>query len=201
MRDDISTVNPFFCEGLWVTNWALYYKYARLQGDRFYSICDEYHQKKEQLAKSGTDELEISHELDSIRDKAFQEYVSLIVFACMAFEGFLNYYGVKKLGESFYKKNIERLGITEKLSAILAICRGILIESTSDFLQNARGLFDKRNSLVHPKAKEITSDNIHEYLSTAPVKKEAADLLNCIDLLLKGLTEFDPEIEKEVKPM
>lgn len=199
MPDDISTINPFSSDGAWVTNWALYYEYAKLQRDKFYSVCNEYYQEKGRLIELGMDELAISHELNSIMHKAFQEYVSLIVFACMAFEGFVNYYGVKKLGQSFYKRNIERLGITEKLSAILAICGGILIEPTSTLIQNARSLFDKRNSLVHPKTKEITSDNVREYLSTEPIKKEADDLLNCLDFLFEKLIECDPDIKKEVK--
>lgn len=78
-----------------------------------------------------------------------------IVFASMAVESFLNLYGVRRLGENYYREHIERLPISVKLASILAACCDSLVDKEDEILKVLRRLFDRRNALVHPKTREI----------------------------------------------
>ena len=57
---------------------------------------------------------------------------SAVLFAAMAVESFLNFYGVVRLGEDFYSRNYERLGILQKLAAIVATCSGELLATDDE---------------------------------------------------------------------
>src|SRR6266404_3486067 len=50
---------------------------------------------------------------------------SVLIFSAMAVEGFLNYYGVVRMGEAEFTRNFERLGIIAKLRAELLFCDSI----------------------------------------------------------------------------
>lgn len=95
------------------------------------------------------------HRFWRLNDEARLCVQSAVVFSAMAIEAFLNFYGVVRLGEAFYSKNYERLGMVPKLCAIVATCCGVLLDNNSEIISVARRLSDRRNSLVHPKTREI----------------------------------------------
>ena len=80
---------------------------------------------------------------------------AVVIFAAMAVESFLNFYGVVRLGEDFYSRNYERLRIGAKLSALLATCCGVLLDTDDEITKVVACLFDRRNSLLHPKTREL----------------------------------------------
>ena len=86
---------------------------------------------------------------------------STVVFAAMAVEGFINLYGVIRLGEAFYASNYERLNVGSKLAAVLATCCTILITSDDEISQVVSRLFKRRNALVHPKTHEVKRGRHH----------------------------------------
>lgn len=73
----------------------------------------------------------------------------------MAVEGFLNHYGVVRLGELFYQANYERLNPTQKVAALLATCCGVLPRKSDEIVQVAKRLFGRRNDLVHSKSRDL----------------------------------------------
>ena len=73
----------------------------------------------------------------------------------MAVEGFLNYYGVKRLGEAFYNVSYERLSPMKKVAALVATCCGQLLSSDSELMVVTKRLAAARNALVHPKSREV----------------------------------------------
>jgi hypothetical protein len=75
----------------------------------------------------------------------------------MAVEGFLNYYGVVRMGEEEFTRNFERLGIIPKLRALLLFCDSIRLFDNDSLITAASKLVQNRNALVHPKTKELTS--------------------------------------------
>jgi hypothetical protein len=77
-----------------------------------------------------------------------------VVCAGMAVEGFLNYYGVKRLGEAFYNPSYERLSPAKKVAALVATCCGQLLPSDSELMAVTKRLATARNALVHPKSRE-----------------------------------------------
>ena len=47
------------------------------------------------------------------------------LYAAMAVEGFLNWYGVFRLGEEIFNQHFERLGLVPKLRVLLLVCDSI----------------------------------------------------------------------------
>ncbi len=81
------------------------------------------------------------------------------IFSCMAIESFLNFYGVNQLGEDFYKRNFEKLGPNQKLEALIAVSVHLSLEKEDEICKVIRRMFDQRNRLVHPKAKQIEAES------------------------------------------
>jgi hypothetical protein len=73
----------------------------------------------------------------------------------MTVEGFLNYYGVVRLGEKEYIDHIERLGIIPKLRMLLLICDSLAVSEADSLVKIIKRIAQRRNLLVHPKAKEL----------------------------------------------
>jgi hypothetical protein len=120
-------------------------------------IYEEYISKK--------DEILMKYEKDGNWDKyiEIETYNRLfIILGCAMIELWVNSFGIQLLNEKYYQKNIERMGIIEKIKILLAIHKKIEMED-NDIIKNIRKLFDYRNSLVHPKAKKVTSKNIEKY--------------------------------------
>jgi hypothetical protein len=80
---------------------------------------------------------------------------NLVIWACCAIEAFANEVGVSWLGESFYKQNLERLGICEKVAILYALKYGKRLAEADETLRAVRTLFDFRNRLVHPKTRNV----------------------------------------------
>lgn len=189
-------IRPFISLGGWWTSYSDYYRFAyAAHGD--FLLCDE---------KIRTEENRISEELrefnfpsehlqncvhDQVRhlhNDAYRAAISCHLYACMALEGFLNLYGVRRLGENFYQKNLERLGITEKLALIGVCCSQWDIDEQPDVAKDFRDLFDARNRLVHPKTKEFRQDrmkqNAYIHPSELDISTHIARLERCIDFFV-----------------
>jgi hypothetical protein len=79
-----------------------------------------------------------------------------IVWACASIEAFINSEGVAWLGEGFYKDNIERLSVLQKIHTIWAFKYGKRLPRKLGRLVYVKQLFDLRNRIVHPKANEVS---------------------------------------------
>jgi hypothetical protein len=114
------------------------------------------------------------------------------IFGAMTVEAFLNYYGVRHLGEAFYRRNCERLQVTQKVSVLIALRTGVRLHEGSEILGVARRLCEIRNRLVHPKTREWkTSQRLPPPVPGGLAAAEAAirDMERFFELFL----EVDPE--------
>jgi len=156
---------PFDRQGLWITNQHLYFIIAKsfLQQSRDLSLSNE-NRVKELKQKTKSEEPQWDDETISsyVNHLVFDDLkqldaicIATQIFACMEVEAFLNFYGVLRLGEKYYKRNLERLGISEKLKILVTMCTQEILEDEDEITQIVRRMFDRRNSLVHPKTKEI----------------------------------------------
>jgi len=80
---------------------------------------------------------------------------SVQIFAAMAVEGYLNFYGVLRLGQSVFDEHFERLGLIPKLRSLLLVCDGLQIDRNDALVTLLDRLAQRRNSLVHPKTREF----------------------------------------------
>lgn len=76
------------------------------------------------------------------------------IFAALAIEGFLNFYGVVRLGEAQYQTALGRLGLAEKCKQLLSVCDRVDQSNDSPLLSVVQRTADRRNALVHPKTRE-----------------------------------------------
>ena len=79
------------------------------------------------------------------------------LYCYMAVEGFLNHYGVARLGAEFFKANLERLGPEKKAAVILVATEQVVLPPAHDLPRLLRQMFERRNQLVHPKSKQLES--------------------------------------------
>jgi hypothetical protein len=80
---------------------------------------------------------------------------SVRIFSAMTIEAFLNFYGVVRLGEVWYEKNLGREFIVPKLIKVLHFCDNITIQETDELAVLVDRIAKGRNDLVHPKSKAI----------------------------------------------
>jgi hypothetical protein len=76
------------------------------------------------------------------------------VLCAMAVEGLVNFYGVLRFGEPYYKRYLERMRMPDKLQSILKLADGVSISPNDPLLRSLALVSAARNDLVHPKAKE-----------------------------------------------
>jgi hypothetical protein len=81
---------------------------------------------------------------------------SVKIFSAMAVEGFLNYYGVVRLGETEFNAHFERLGLIPKIRALLLVCDLLSVTDSDPLIKALNRIAQRRNALVHPKAKELS---------------------------------------------
>ncbi len=128
-------------------------------------FLDSLFKKYAELFNSGSskDYKEYSKEED-IRINEFSRVnnlrIVLLTQFCLTCESMLNFYGVIKLGEKFFKENIERIGpISKKIIVLKSICAGELYDKNLPLLKKLDKLFKCRNDFIHPKYKDQLPDN------------------------------------------
>lgn len=139
----------------------------------------------------------IDDTIRKLNDEARVFVHSSVVFAAMAVEVFLNFYGVVRLGEPFYAKNIERLGLVPKLSMIIATCTGLLLSDNDEIIKVLKKIADRRNLLVHPKAREIDikRDGFPGETWTISIARKAVSDMDCF---FKLFVSLDPESNSKI---
>lgn len=193
----------FNASGIWTSMSHVYYNWALEEHHKFTSLLKQIFEDEahacQQMEKEGIDASDrpffLSENIFEMHGEAYRHATIFHLFACMAIEGFLNVYGVRRLGGDFYKESIERIGITEKFAVIGAISAVWDIRQHPEIRNDLRILFDKRNSLVHPKAKEFFSHNIHkaeDYLH--PRELGVAENFGRLQTLISFFVAMDPDV-------
>lgn len=164
-------IKEFSCEGAWSVSHRFFYdsvyacrddyeKYSEILENEIKNAGDAYNDEPE--FKSGYIKHVIEIENDYNYDDACARSASLVLlFSCMTIEAFLNFYGVRRLGEAYYKKFVERLGVTQKLAYLFSIGRDEVLKTDEEVIRLCQQLFDKRNALVHPKSRELIKGSVN----------------------------------------
>jgi hypothetical protein len=117
----------------------------------FNNIYDKFIAEKEQILKN----FEEGSDFERFIEVELYNYL-FIILGCAMIELWVNSFGIHLLTEDYYHKNIERMGIVEKIKVLFAIHKREEIDDNNEIIKNIRKLFDWRNSLVHPKAKKLS---------------------------------------------
>jgi hypothetical protein len=118
-----------------------------------------------------------------------------IVFAAMAVEGFLNLYGVARLGEKVYIDHFERLGVVPKLRQLLLLCDCVEIAKNDPLVRLLESVAQHRNELVHPKAREAGVDGTAPERWKRPVLVAAEESVTAMQSFFTQFHAAVPEAE------
>lgn len=125
---------------------------------------------------------------------------SVRIFAALAVEGFLNYYGVVRLGEGAFKAHFERLGLIPKLRALLLVCDSMDISIDDPLCRLLTQLANARNSLAHPKAKEYPGYVPAEDRPGVSIPQAARDSVSTMRSFFEQFVLLVPESKHLVPP-
>jgi hypothetical protein len=110
----------------------------------------------------------------------------------MCLESLINDYCAIKKSSNYFKKYIEKLDTVSKWIIVPKIITNKEIPTDSQAIELLRGLFQLRNSMVHPKSKEydsLTEDN--------SLKDEYSDLISKkVPLSFRAIKEITFELYK-----
>lgn len=149
-------VRPLWSEGSWETvNRTLRTRAHRLLGE-LRDLCQQIQSTwPNEVGKDITDQAQYPELWDLCeRRDALSDFVR--VTAAMSVEGFLNFYGVFRLGHEVFDDYYERLGLVPKLRGLFLICDQLNIPKQHALVSHLDRLAQSRNQLVHPKAREAS---------------------------------------------
>lgn len=189
-------------EGSWNGSYLFHYECAWLclydYEDAIYKLDLAEAKVKEEAENIPPDLIDsyIHHYTDEHHTEAYRAATSAHLFVCMAIEGFINFYGVKRLGEAAYKRVLERIGITEKLTILYLLCFEESLDPNGEIIKPIRKVFDQRNALVHPKAKELNSENIGQFEYIHPFDLELKVAFEVLENFVNQMCKMDDQIDR-----
>jgi len=200
---DEEAVFEYLRDGVWATSFSSHYNHTRHCLNKYKKTIKRIAKREDELRKDSSIEAEflelyVTESTRKLHEEAYFYGTSVKIYACMTIEGFVNYYGTKRLGETFYKSNIERIGITEKISILLLLLFNTSLKKDNPKLKLIRNLFDARNALVHPKTKELDIKNIENYLYKHPKDLNIETTYNSLEDLINYLCSLDKDISREI---
>ena len=167
-------LRPHDSSGTWESNDARYRAYAHELLDQLEELTAEIHKKWPKGVISITDKTKYPElwKLTRIRDRTSD---NARIYAAMAVEGFLNFYGVLRLGQKVFDEHFERLSLIQKLQRLILISESIVISQQDPLVKTLESIAKGRNSLVHPKALEIKDSSKRTSTNIPDVAKKAVD--------------------------
>lgn len=115
-------LRPHDPEGAWESNDGRYRTYAHQLLAEHVSLCDEVRQTWPGDAAATITAPHAYPEIAVLARRRDQTADTVRIYAAMAVEGYLNFYGVLRLGQEVFDEHFERLGLVPKLRNLLLIC-------------------------------------------------------------------------------
>jgi hypothetical protein len=197
MKKSISKFNQV---GGWTSSHSFQYRCAIETCEQFDKTIQLLREKEKEVKNNNPNipiediNMYIYHKTEDIWHEAYKLATMVRLFACMAIEALLNYYGTRLVGEIFYKQNLERLTITQKIAVLIALGSNNLIEKNDQLIIRMQKFFEARNQLVHPKSREIKSSNIEEVENKNPKDIDMSQVIVEMEQILLELCEINPDI-------
>jgi hypothetical protein len=169
------SLRPHHVQGVWESNDGRYRAYAHELLAQLESLCADVLVKwPAGVGASITDQSQYPElwKLARVRDRTSD---TVRIYAAMAVEGFLNFYGVLRLGQDVFDEHFERLGVVSKLRSLLLVCDQLDISRQDPLVMCLDKLATSRNALVHPKTKEVDADPQKHQRSSTKVPEVARE--------------------------
>lgn len=180
-------------EGLWLSNHGRYRNYAHALLADHLALCGEIQQKWPVEPGAAITDPSTYPEVDALVHRRNQTADTVRIYSAMAVEGYLNFYGVLRLGQEVFDEHFERLGLVPKLRTLLLICDQLQVQKSDPLVIALESVAASRNSLVHPKTKEVVGGPAQHNQSTSPVPETARAAVRDMEAFFKAFLETVPK--------
>lgn len=152
------TLRPHDPEGVWESNDNRYRLYAHELLAEHKVLCAELIRLWPIDVDSSITNPAQYPEITKLAKKRDQSSDTARIYAAMAVEGYLNFYGVLRLGQQVFDDHFERMGLVPKLLVLLLVCDQLNVARNDPLVLLLDKVAQSRNLLVHPKATEVVGD-------------------------------------------
>jgi hypothetical protein len=166
-------VYPFEQTSAWTSDRRRYFQYAEHSLEELLPIAAEVLASWPHGAPSAIEVGDMPPELHRLCRKRDRLSDSVMLFAAMAIEAFINFYGVYRLGEQQFNRHVERLPIDRKVQLLLLVCDGLEVDKEEPLMTALKTVVEGRNQLAHPKAKQVSRDQPMEDRTGQPIPETA----------------------------
>jgi hypothetical protein len=122
------------------------------------------------------------------------------IYAAMAIEGFLNFYGVVRLGQKVYDDHFERLALVPKLRSLLLICDKLDMPKNDSLVLLLDKVAQSRNALVHPKAKEVVGEPSSHVRTSTKLPDAAQESVKNMEAFFEQFSLAVPDAAHQIGP-
>lgn len=189
---------PHDTQGVWESNDGRYRQYAHELLAQLEDLCAEVLAKwPASTGPSITDQSQFPElwKLARLRDRASD---NVRIYSAMAVEGFLNFYGVLRLGQEAFDDYFERLGLVPKLRSLLMVCDQLDVSRQDPLVICLEKLAQSRNALVHPKTKEVRGDPKAHERSSTKVPEAARECVSTMEMFFGQFMQAVPSARQYI---
>jgi hypothetical protein len=192
-------VHPHDRQGTWESNDGRYRAYAHELLGELDTLCAEVLAKwPVDVSAAITDENTQPElwKLARLRDRTSD---AVRIYAAMALEGFLNFYGVLRLGQVVFDEHFERLGLIPKLRKLLLVCDHLEIAKNDVLCDHLDKVAQSRNALVHAKTKEVIGDPSNHHRGSTKIPEVARESVENMEAFFAAFIAAVPGSEFHVQ--
>lgn len=166
-------LRPHDPNGVWESNDSRYRNYAHQLLAEHISLCDEVIRRWPVKSDEPIKDPSAHPEIQELARRRDQTADTARIYAAMAVEGYLNFYGVLRLGQVVFNEHFERLGLVPKLRCLLLTCDQLDVPKNDPVVLALDRVAQSRNSLVHPKTREVVGDLSQHKRTGSPAPETA----------------------------
>lgn len=191
-------LQPHDLEGNWESNDVRYRNYAHQLLAEHISLCDEVIRRWPVKFDEPITNPAAFPEIQALVLRRDQTADTARIYAAMAVEGYLNFYGVLRLGQVVFDEHFERLGLIPKLRLLLLTCDQLEVPNSDPVVLALSRVAKGRNDLVHPKTKEVVGDLSIYKRATKPAPETAKAAIDDMETFFKEFVRAVPNAAKHL---
>ena len=179
-------------EGVWASNDIRYRAYAHELLGQLEDLCSQVlNHWPADAGPSITNERQHTDlwRLARLRDRTSD---TARIYAFMAVEGFLNFYGVVRFGQQAFDDHFERLGLVPKLRSLLLVGENLDVPRNDRLVLLLEAVAQGRNALVHPKTREMSKDPTASERPSVQVPEVAREALANMEAFFEQFAQAVP---------
>ena len=186
-------LRPHDPEGVWESNDGRYRTYAHQLLEEHVALCAEVLQRWPTEAGQSISDPRAYPEITTLGRKRDQTADTVRIYASMAVEGYLNFYGVLRLGQVIFDEHFERLGLVPKLRSLLLVCDQLDVPASDGLVLALDRVAQSRNTLVHPKTQEVTGDPAQHKRTAVPAPETARAAVRDMESFFEAFISAVPQ--------